>query len=35
MFWVTLGKATMSSIFTLVVSLIILYIRMPQKGSRL
>ncbi len=35
MFWVTLGKAALSSIFTLIMSMMILYIRMPQKGSRL
>ena len=35
MFWLTLGKAFMSMLFTLFVSLTILYIRMPQKSSRL
>ena len=35
MFWVTVGKATMSSIFTLGLCLVIMYVRMPQKSSRL
>ncbi len=35
MFWLTLGKALFSSLFTLTIILLVLYIRMPQKSSRL
>lgn len=34
-FWLTLGKAALSAVFTLLVSLLILYVRMPQRRSRL
>lgn len=35
MFWFTLSKAFFSSLFTLIIILLALYIKMPQKSSRL
>ena len=35
MFWLSLGKGFFSSFFTLILILLALYIRMPQKSSRL